>query len=180
MSLNWIQVRNVAAYIAVAVLIYHFWDSECDPLNSKRSPDTLTVYKFRIDTVDRIVERPPLEGQGKAKIVYRDRYVPLRADSVQNDAAFTHDSTESVFLRPFIATLDTVQGKDSAHIEFMYPEAIFRYSIFHAADTLRSFDTTKTIERTVNNYVSVPIYEKPLFVSATTAGILLTIFLLAR
>lgn len=182
-NLDWNKIGKVITIIAGLFLLYHFWDTECDGRNHKKSPDTLTVYKFKVDTVVEIRDRPPLIGQGNAKIIYRDRYINLSNSTGLIDNSITRqdsaksDTTDNCYPRPFIAVLDTVQGKDSAHLEYLYPESIFRYSIFHKPDTLIVYDTTKTITNTINTIEERPWYTQPMAVTGFT---LTVVILLSR
>ena len=134
------------------------------------SPKPAATETIRHDTVTEIVHFPVISGEGKSVLKYT--YSPTKRDTVTiNNTQIIHDTISG-----FTATLDTIQNKDTLHLEFTYPDAMFRYSLSRQPDSFKVVNTTTEIVR----FEQVNWYEKPLFVSSVTAGVLVAIFGVVR
>lgn len=144
--------------------------------------------KERKDTSKLAINHAPVHVEGTAKITPRPRravliqsiktqsFAPdsdLIAINIANNSV-PFDSVDS--LEPFTASLDTTVGKDSIHAKYYYPENQFRIEFKRTADTVQVINTTTEVTR----YIEPDWYEKPNFTIPATAGVILTILLLAR
>lgn len=136
---------------------------------SVETVNTKTETKIIQDTNTKIVKREPVEIEGKPTIIYRDRFIKVYIDSTTKDTIKTEQEA-------FTATLDTTINRTDVHLEYLYPEALFRVNIQFKPDSIQVINTT--IEKTI--YIEPSWYEKPLFVSSITAGVLVSIFAITR
>ena len=158
--------------IGVVVTIYYF--SSCSPIK--------TTEKITHDTVTEVVYFPDVSGEGKSVLKYT--YASNSEKRVVKDYLTTenHIVDTNKLISPcdtisgFIATLDTIQNKDTLHLEFTYPSAMFRYQLSRQPIEFKTVNTTTEIVK----FEQVNWYEKPLFVSSVTAGVLVGIFGVVR
>ncbi len=84
----------------------------------KTKPQPEIITKIQRDTIMERVYYPELSG--KAKSVLKYTYAPSKTDTVVITNRIPCDTISG-----FTATLDTVQAKDTLHLEFSYPSAMF-------------------------------------------------------
>lgn len=159
-------MRDIFLYIMFAVIgaaAMLFYFRSCSPMPK---PET----KITHDTVTERVYIPSVQGEGKSVLKYT--YGGMLHDTVTERIYITADTTIS----GFTATLDTIQNNDTLHLEFNYPSAMFRYQLSRQPIEFKVVNTTTEIVR----FEQVQWYEKPLFVSSITAGVLVGIFGVVR
>ena len=93
---------------------------------------TPMAASIKIDTVTKVIEHEPIHIVAKARVV--------RDTITQKDTVYQ--------VRPFIATIDTVVGRDTASIRYTFPQHEFSLLLKQAADSVRY--ETRTI--TLTNY----------------------------
>ena len=102
------------------------------------SPKPNTIETIKHDTVTEIVHFPVLSGEGKSVLKYT--YGGMVHDTIiQEKNTIIHDTISG-----FTATLDTIQNKDTLHLEFSYPSSMFRYHLNRQADSVSVVYTTTT------------------------------------
>lgn len=149
-------------FLAIGVVATIFYFRSCAPIK--------TEHKITHDTVTEIVHFPVYSGEGKSVLKYT--YGGMLHDTITERIYITADTTIS----GFTATLDTIQNDDTLHLEFNYPSAMFRYQLSRQPIEFKTVNTTTEIVR----FEQVQWYEKPLFVSSITAGVLVGIFGVVR
>ena len=118
-------------FLCVGVVIAVLYFRSCSP-----KPNTIETIKH--DTVTEIVHFPVLSGEGKSVLKYT--YGGMLHDTIiQEKNTIIHDTISG-----FTATLDTIQNKDTLHLEFSYPSALFRYHLNRQADSVSVVYTTTT------------------------------------
>jgi hypothetical protein len=103
-----------------------------EPLQPQPEIQTITQR----DTIIERVYYPELSG--KAKSVLKYTYAPSKTDTVTITNRIPCDT-----ITGFTATLDTVQLKDTLHLEFHYPSAMFSYKLRRQPDSVRIINTTE-------------------------------------
>lgn len=93
---------------------------------------TPLAAEIKIDTVTKVIEHEPIHIVAKARVV--------RDTVTQKDTVYQ--------VRPFIASIDTVVGRDTASIRYAFPQHEFSLLLKQAADSVRY--ETRTI--TLTNY----------------------------
>lgn len=129
-----------------------------------------TIETIRHDTVTEVVHFPVYGGEGKGVLKYT--YSPRETLTIiEKDSIYLHDTISG-----FVATLDTIQNNDTLHLEYNYPSSMFRYQLNRAPIQVKYTNTvtTNTVE------IRPEWYEHPLFVSGTTAAVLVGIFGVVR
>ena len=118
-------------FLCIGVVIAVLYFRSCSP-----KPNTIETIKH--DTVTEIVHFPVLSGEGKSVLKYT--YGGMLHDTIiQEKNTIIHDTISG-----FTATLDTIQNKDTLHLEFSYPSSIFRYHLNRQADSVSVVYTTTT------------------------------------
>lgn len=151
-------------FLAVGVVATIFYFRSCAPIK--------TDHKITHDTVTEIVHFPVYSGEGKSVLKYT--YSGMIHDTILERMYITTNSGDTV--QSFTATLDTIQNNDTLHLEYNYPESMFRYQLNRAPIEIKYTNTvtTNTVE------IRPEWYEHPLFVSGTTAAVLVGIFGVVR
>ena len=118
-------------FLCIGVVIAVLYFRSCSP-----KPNTIETIKH--DTVTEIVHFPVLSGEGKSVLKYT--YGGMLHDTIiQEKNTIIHDTISG-----FTDTLDTIQNKDTLHLEFTYPSSIFRYHLNRQADSVSVVYTTTT------------------------------------
>ena len=102
----------------------------------KTKPQHGIVTKIQRDTIIERVYYPELAGKAKGTLKYT--YAPSKTDTVTITNRIPCDT-----ITGFVATLDTVQLKDTLHLEVSYPSAMFSYKLNRQADSVRVINTTE-------------------------------------
>jgi len=113
----------------------------------KTKPQHEIITKIQRDTIIERVYYPELSG--KAKSVLKYTYAPKENHIVDTNKLITTNDAVQICdtIASFVATLDTIQLKDTLHLEFTYPSAMFSYKLNRQADSVRIVNTT--IEKTI-------------------------------
>lgn len=83
----------------------------------------------KIDTVTKVIDHEPIHIVAKARVV--------RDTVTQKDTIYQ--------VRPFIASIDTVVGRDTASIRYAFPQHEFSLLLKQAADSVRYETRTITL-----------------------------------
>ena len=148
-----------AFIVGIAIAVIYF--QSCNP-----TPPPQISSVIKRDTVKEYIYVPVVSGEGKSELKYT--YSGMIHDTIiRNDSVFItlRDSVS------FTAKLDTIQNKDTLHLEYNYPSSMFRYQLNRAPIEVRYTNTvtTNTVE------IRPEWYEHPLFVSGTTAAVLVAL-----
>ena len=152
-----------ALIVGIAVAVIYF--QSC---GEKPQPDVTIVHK---DTTITVFVHDTIQGEGKSVLKYT--YAGMIRDTIiRNDSVFItlQDSTA------FTATLDTIHQKDTLHLEFTYPGAMFRYRLNRQADSAEIINTVT--ERVT--YIDYPWYDQSRFSVPITVLTMLGVMLIAR
>ena len=124
-------------FLVVGVIITIAYFESCT-----EKPKTISKTEYRDTTI--IIHDTVFKGEGKGKLKYTYSGV-LRDTVIRNDSVFitVRDSTQ------FTATLDTIQRGDTLHLEYAFPESLFRYSLSRAPIEIRYTNTVTTNTVTV-------------------------------
>lgn len=154
------------AFLTIGVVVTIFYFRSCSP--------TQTTEKITHDTVTERVYIPVVSGEGKSVIKYT--YAGMLHDTIHHIVDTNKMITPCDTISGFTATLDTIQNNDTLHLEFNYPSAMFRYQLSRQPIEFKVVNTTTEVVK----FEQVAWYEKPLFVSSITAGVLVGIFGVVR
>lgn len=94
----------------------------------------------RIDTVFETVSIPTIQGEAKAALKYT--YGGMLHDTITERVYITTERGDTI--SEFTATLDTIQGKDTLHLEYAFPASLFRYSLSRQPIEVRYTNTVTT------------------------------------
>lgn len=94
----------------------------------------------RIDTVFESVYVPVVQGEAKAALRYT--YGGMLHDTITERVYITTERGDTI--SEFTATLDTIQGKDTLHLEYAFPASLFRYSLSRQPIEVRYTNTVTT------------------------------------
>lgn len=138
--------------------------------SSEKPTPTTTEIQYKDTTI--YVHDTVFKGEGKGSLKYT--YGGMIHDTILERMYITTPSGDTV--QSFTATLDTIQNNDTLHLEYNYPESMFRYQLNRAPIEVKYTNTvtTNTVE------IRPEWYEHPLFVSGTTAAVLVGIFGVVR
>ena len=106
-------------------------------------PQPEVITKIQRDTIIERVYYPELAGKAKGTLKYT--YAPKNHIPDTGKLVVTRDTNSHVCdtITGFTATLDTVQLKDTLHLEFSYPSAMFSYKLSRQPDSVRIINTTE-------------------------------------
>lgn len=94
--------------------------------------NTPLAASVRIDTVTKVIEHEPIHIVAKARVV--------RDTITEKDTVYQ--------VRPFVASLDTIVGRDTASIRYTFPRNEFSLLLKQAPDSVRY--ETRTISMTTH------------------------------
>lgn len=125
-------------FMVVGVIITVAYFDSCNP-----TPKPGTVTETRIDTTIVTVAVPQIEGKALGKIKYV--YLHGKTDTVTERIYITTERGDTI--KSFIATLDTIDNKDTVKLSFTYPQNQFSYWISRTPLSVPvvSSTTTKTV-----------------------------------
>lgn len=87
------------------------------------------VPSLRVDTVVRVIEHAPVSISAPARVrIVRDTVI-VNGMAVERDTAYTTP--------PFVATLDTIVGRDTVSSMYQYPQNTMSVVLRRAADSIR-------------------------------------------
>ena len=98
--------------------------------------ETVTVH----DTTIQVVELPPLTGNGKGRVKYT--YSGMVHDTITERIYITTERGDTV--SEFTAVLDTIQDKDTLHLEYTYPLSMFKYQLNRQPNEIQYINTVTT------------------------------------
>jgi len=107
--------------------------------NPTPKPEIRTETR-RIDTVFESVYVPVVQGEAKAALKYT--YGGMLHDTITERVYITTERGDTI--SEFTATLDTIQGKDTLHLEYAFPASLFRYSLSRQPIEVRYTNTVTT------------------------------------
>lgn len=138
--------------------------------SSEKPTPTTTEIQYKDTTI--YVHDTVFKGEGKGSLKYT--YSGMIHDTILERMYITTNNGDTV--QSFTATLDTIQNNDTLHLEYHYPESDFKYYLSRAPIQVKYTNTVTT------NIVEIrpEWYEHPLFVSGTTAAVLVGIFGVVR
>lgn len=113
--------------------------------NPTPKPEIRTETR-RIDTVFESVYVPVVQGEAKAALKYT--YGGMLHDTITERVYITTERGDTI--SEFTATLDTIQGKDTLHLEYAFPASLFRYSLSRQPIEVKYTNTV------VTNTVTIP------------------------
>ena len=123
----------IALIIGIVIAVVCFRSCEQKP---EIRTETVTVR----DTFIQVVELPPLEGTGKGRVKYT--YSGMIHDTVIERIYITTNEGDTV--QSFTATLDTIQDKDTLHLEYTYPLSMFKYQLNRQPNEIQYINTVTT------------------------------------
>jgi len=111
------------------------------------------------------------KGEGKGKLKYTYSGV-LRDTVIRNDSVFitVRDSTQ------FTAVLDTIQNRDTLHLEYSYPASLFRYRLSRQPDSI----ILKNRETIITTYIDSPWYDQSRYSVPIAVLVMLGLFGVVR
>ena len=109
-------------------------------LRSCGSNDKPTTTEIQYKDTTIYVHDTVFKGEGKGVLKYT--YSGMMHDTILERMYITTNSGDTV--QSFTATLDTIQNKDTLHLEFTYPSSMFRYHLNRQADSVSVVYTTTT------------------------------------
>jgi len=112
--------------------------------NEQPKPEIRT--EIRVDTVFENIYIPVVKGEAKSVLKYT--YGGMVHDTILERIYITTGRGDTV--KEFTATLDTIQNKDTLHLEYSYPSSIFKYSLSRQPIEIKYVNTT------VTNTVTLP------------------------
>ena len=99
---------------------------------------TTTEIQYKDTTI--YVHDTVFKGEGKGSLKYT--YSGMMHDTILERMYITTPSGDTV--QSFVATLDTIQNNDTLHLEYNYPESMFRYQLNRAPIEVKTVNTTIT------------------------------------
>lgn len=140
-------------------------------------PETKTITRDSLV----IIHDTVFKGEGKGKLKYT--YAPVSGGVLQRKViAGTTDTTLTPSplicdtITGFIATLDTIQNRDTLHLEYSYPASLFRYRLSRQADSI----ILKNRETTVTTYIESPWYDQTKYSVPIVVLVMFGIFAVSR
>lgn len=137
--------HTAVAIFTIALCVIYFRSCESVPTPK---PETVTTH----DTALVVIIDTVLIGEGKAKTLFT--YGGMVHDTTLERVYITTANNDTV--SSFTSILDTIQNKDTLHLEYTYPDAMFRYRLSRQADSIKVVNTT--IEST--KYIDYPWYDQ--------------------
>ena len=125
---------HIAAILAGAIIMLLCLRS-CE-----QKPEIRTETVTARDTFIQVVELPPLEGTGKGRVKYT--YSGMIHDTITERIYITTERGDTV--QSFTATLDTIQDKDTLHLEYTYPLSMFKYQLNRQPNEIQYINTVTT------------------------------------
>lgn len=129
------MVRNYFIAVLVGAVGTFLLLRSCNP-----TPKPEIRTETRIDTVFESVSIPTIQGEAKAALKYT--YGGMLHDTITERVYITTERGDTV--ESFTATLDTIQGKDTLHLEYAYPSSLFKYSLSRQPIEVKYVTTTIT------------------------------------
>lgn len=117
-------------FCAIGVIATVLYFRSCSPVK--------TETKLLHDTVTEIVHFPIYTGETKSVIKYT--YGGMLHDTITERIYITTEKHDTI--TAFTAVLDTIQNRDTLHLEFNYPSAMFKYSLSRQPLEYRYVNTT--------------------------------------
>jgi len=129
------MVRNYFIAVLIGAVVAIIALRACD---GETKPEIRTVTT--IDTVFETVYIPTVQGEAKAALKYT--YGGMLHDTITERVYITTERGDTI--SEFTATLDTIQGKDTLHLEYAFPASLFRYSLSRQPIEVRYTNTVTT------------------------------------
>lgn len=125
--------HTAVAIFTVALCVIYFRSCESVPTPK---PVTVTTH----DTTTIVIIDTVLIGEGKGRTKFT--YSGMVHDTVTERVYITTANNDTV--SSFTSILDTIQNKDTLHLEYTYPDAMFRYRLNRAPIEVKTVNTTIT------------------------------------
>lgn len=140
-------------------------------------PETKTITRDSLVIIHDTVFKG--EGKGKLKFTYAQAsggVLQRKVIAGTTDTALTPSPLICDTITGFIATLDTIQNRDTLHLEYSYPASLFRYRLSRQADSI----ILKNRETTVTTYIESPWYDQTKYSVPIVVLVMFGIFAVSR